>query len=133
MINFAQKHLRGLTRVIVYLMIFYLVFLLGRSLWTNYTLEKSITKLEEQIAALKEEKKTLENLNLYYQTDSFKELEARKKLGWKAPGEKSLVISATPTPQNFSEELTKEKISTAPKTPVSQIPNWALWWEFFTK
>ena len=116
-----------------YVFIFYLLFLLVKVIWSNYNLQESIKNLNQQIAILNEEKKNLENLNLYYQSDSFKELEARRKLGLKAPGEKVMVLAVTPTPQNFSEELEKEKESTALKTGEDRIPNWRLWWEFFMK
>ena len=134
------KLISNLVKIATYLIIFYILFLLSRSLWTNYTLRRTIDQLNGQIVTLSEEKKTLENLNLYYRSDSFKELEARKKLGLKAIGEKVMILPASPsggattaTPQNFSEELEKEKEGTANQTPESPIPNWFLWWEFFTK
>lgn len=120
-------------KIITYLVIFYILFLLSRTLWTNYNLRASIEKLNQQIAVLNKEKKTLENLNLYYQSDSFKELEARRKLGLKAPGEQVMILSTTPAPQNFSQELEKEKEKTAPKANETSNPNWLLWWDFFTK
>lgn len=128
-----QKSINFLIKVGSYLVIFYIIFLIVRVVWTNYNLRGSIKGLENQIAILNQEKKDLENLNLYYQSESFKELEARKKLGLKAPGEKVLVLAATPTAQNFTEELKKEKEGTAVKNPENLIPNWAMWWEYFTK
>lgn len=128
-----QKFISALVKVGSYLAIFYIIFLIVRVVWTNYNLRGSIKELENQIATLNQDKKDLENLNSYYQSESFKELEARKKLGLKASGEKVLVLAATPTAQNFSEELKKEKEGTAVKNPENLIPNWAMWWEYFTK
>lgn len=133
LVDIGKKYQNSIIKLVTYLLIFYGLFLLGRSLFVNYNLKQSITKLNEQIATLEKEKKNLENLNLYYQSDSFKELEARKKLGLKAPGEKVFVLAATPTTQNFPEEINKEKEKTAPQSSESQIPNWLLWWEFFTE
>jgi len=134
------KLISSLVKIISYLLIFYILFLLGKSLWTNFNLRKSIRELNEQIISLNVDKKNLENLNLYYQSDAFKELEARRKLGLKSSGEKVLILAvsrpggaATPTTQNFSDELQKEKETTAKKEPGSPIPNWALWWQYFTK
>ena len=116
-----------------YLLIFYVVFLLGRSIWINWQLKQSIKLLSDQIVLLKNEKKDLENLNLYYQSDSFKELEAREKLGLKKPGESVLILPATPSPKNFPQEVKKEQQSVNTQPTENQIPNWLLWWEFFTK
>lgn len=140
----------GLSKLIAYLIGFWLIFLLAKTLWLNWQLAKSIEKINQQIAVLEQQKKDLNNLILYYQSDSFKELEGRRKLGLKKPGEKVMILpasaeataggSATPAPMNpasgrqvFPEELTKEKESINPKTPESKIPNWLLWWEFYTK
>lgn len=128
-----NKLTNNLIKIATYLVIFYILFLLGKSLWTNFELKKSIETLKDQIAVLEGQKKDLENLNLYYQSDSFKELEARRKLGYKKPDEKVMVLSATPTPQNFPQEVAKEKEGVAPKVSESQIPIWLLWWEFYTK
>ena len=127
------KSFSSLIKIATYLIIFYILFLLGRTLWTNYNLRSSIEKLNQQIVILNQEKKNLENLNLYYQSDSFKELEARKKLGLKAPGEKVMILKVTSSPGSFPQEVEKEKEETAPKTNETPSPNWLLWWEFFTK
>lgn len=131
--NDRQKHwLSRVVKIGLYILAIYIIFLLGKALWTNYYLRQSIEKLNEQIAVLEEQKKELNNLNLYYQSDDFKELEARRKLGMKRPDEKVLLISS-PTTGTFSEELEKEKQSIAEKESQSESPCWQLWWEFFTK
>ena len=127
------KLISSLVKIVSYLLIFYILFLLGKSLWTNFNLRKSINQLNVQIVSLSDDKKNLENLNLYYQSDAFKELEARRKLGLKSSGEKVLILAATPTTQNFSDELQKEKEKTANTQSGAPTPNWALWWQFFTK
>ena len=123
-----------------YLFILYILFLLGRVLWINANLKNSIEKLHQQIAALEQQKKDMSNLILYYQSDAFKELEARKKLGLKKPGEKVVIIpaslaggSTSPTPANFIEEVEKEKRGVAGKETTIEEPNWRLWWEFFMR
>lgn len=138
--QFSQnKFMPKLTKMGIYFLVFWMLFLLGRALWQNWDLKRSILKLNEQLITLEQQKKDLENLNLYYSSDSFKELEARKRLGLKKPGEKLVVLPATtpsaevPTPGNFSEELDKEKKSIAGVTTPTKIPNWLLWWQYFTK
>lgn len=133
-----NKYLPKLTKLAVYLGVFWILFLLGRSLWQNWDLKHSIWKLTDQIATLEQQKKDLENLNLYYKSDSFKELEARRKLGLKKPEEKIFIIADTSpalsnTNENFSEEINKEKEKIAGLEAPSKIPNWLLWWQYFTK
>lgn len=70
------------------LLIVYLLILTGQSVFQNYKTRQHIQTLEEEIAKLDEENQTLKNLNLYYQTNSFRELEARRKLFYRKPGEK---------------------------------------------
>ncbi|MBM2821228.1 MAG: Septum formation initiator [Candidatus Berkelbacteria bacterium] len=131
--NEKQKNLlnKG-SKVILYILLIYIIFLLAKSLWTNYDLKNSVEKLQSQIATLQQQKKDLENLNIYYQSDAFKELEARRKLGMKRPDEQILIIS-TPPSETFSQELEKEKQGIAQKTSESQTTGWRLWWEYFTK
>ena len=130
---FQPDNLNRLTRVVSYLLIVYILFLLGRSVWQNYTLKQSIDKLSDQISTLNQEKKNLENLNVYYQSESFKELEARRKLNMKLADEKVFFIASTPTENNFQTELNKDinNVNTVDGTLAGK--NWQLWWDFFTK
>jgi len=137
-----NKLIPKLTKLAIYFVIFWLIFLLGKSLWQNWVLKHSIGKLNEQIAVLEKEKANLNNLILYYRSDSFKELEARKKLGLKKPGEKVVILAVSsaspalppsPSPSNFSEELKKEQEKITASSFVPQIPSWLLWWQYFTK
>lgn len=135
-----------LTKLATYIVIMWILFLLGRSVWQNWELRHSIWKLNEQLVQLNTQKKDLENLITYYRSDSFKELEARKKLGLKRPDEKMVIISIDPTggpvsspnsqnglPTSFPADVEKEKESVAGVSQKSKIPNWALWWQYFTK
>lgn len=111
---------------------------MGRAIWQNWQLRHYIWQLNEQVVTLEKQKKDLENLNLYYRSDSFRELEARKRLNLKKPGEKVVILpvsSATPTvtPSNFPEELTKEKEAVAGESVPAKTPNWLLWWQYFTR
>lgn len=114
------------------LVIFYVIFLLGKSIWTNYDLRQSIQKLNSQIATLEIQKKQLADLNLYYASDPYKELEARKKLGLKKPDEKVVIIAAAET-KNFQDQLTQDQLNLSNEEDTQSSPNWILWLDFFTK
>jgi hypothetical protein len=115
------------------LLVFYVLFLLGRSVWTNYDLRQSIKTLNSQIAMLQDQKKDLSNLNLYYSSASFKELEARRKLGYQKPDEKVVIIANTAGVNNFEQELTADRTQVAEKKATEATSNWLVWLDFFTR
>ncbi len=127
-----EKYLNFSSRALLYIFVLYLLFLLGKSLWTNYHLRVSIRTLNLQIATLEQQKIDLANLNVYYRSDSFKELEARRKLGLKRPDEKIFLVSgATTTTTNFEEELEQEQEGVTSKEENLNQTKWQLWWEYF--
>lgn len=138
--NFGSNRRKKLfdlaTKVGIYVFVFYILFLLGRAILTNYNLKNSIGKLQEQIAVLEQEKKDFNNLILYYQSNDFKELEARKKLGYKASGEQVMILptpAASGTAANFPEEVSQEQKAIAGQDQMKEAPNWQLWWNFFIR
>ncbi|MBN2585642.1 septum formation initiator family protein [Patescibacteria group bacterium] len=70
------------------------------ALWQNYAINKEINKLRAEIVRLQEEGRQLKYLIAYLGTESFKEREARRKLGYKKPGEQVLAL-----PNSILEEL----------------------------
>jgi cell division protein FtsB len=78
------------------LVIVYLVVVLGQTIKRNYDLNRQIDGMRSQITLLEDQKDTLAYNIRYYQTDSFREREARAKLGLQLPGE-NVVILPHPT------------------------------------
>ena len=58
----------------------------------NYTLQKKVNDLKDQIAVLQLENEQLAFSNEYYKTDSYLELAARGKFNKKAPGERVIYV-----------------------------------------
>ncbi len=102
----------------VVLILLYAGFALTKTLWQSYRMSRQINSLEDEIARLEERKRELQNLITYYKTDSYKEKEARRRLGYQKPGERVLIV----VPQKEAKE---EPLPQPPK------PNWRIWWEFF--
>jgi cell division protein FtsB len=87
----------------------------------NYEMQREITHLNEEIANLKVEQDQLRYKIQYYQTDSYKEKEARAKLGLQAPGEGVVILPHDDTAQ------------AAPASPAEAQPhksNWQQWMDF---
>lgn len=101
----------------------YLAVVLIQTVRHNASLKSQITLLEKDIIQLNEDNKELSFLIQYYQTDAFKEKEARAKLGLQKPGENLVIL---PRQQKQPEVATQEKAKAKPKTE----PNWELWWHF---
>jgi hypothetical protein len=101
----------------------YLLVLLGQTVIRNYTLSKQIDSLGVQIDSLKNQKDELAFNIQYYQTDSFREREARAKLGLQAPGENVLSLPAnTPAPT----------ATPVPAKTAKTKSNFRQWMDFFT-
>ena len=80
----------------------------------NYKLQADLSEKEKQLQLMQLETQTLKLQNKYYQSDEYKELEVRRRLGLVAPGEKVLIL-----PPNSA----KAKASTKEKTtPVESVP-----------
>ena len=110
-----------------FLIIIYILFLLGKTVWQNYGINQEIAKSEEETKQLQEENKRLENLIKYYQSTSYKEQEARLKLGYQKEGEKVFVVPKSQEEQGEEEETIAEKTK---KNGLAAKPNYLKWWEF---
>ena len=93
-------------------------FILVRGIYRTYQYNQWIEEYAQTIANLEKENEQMQNLILYYETQSFKEVEARQKLGLKAPDEKVVVI-----PENKDQPTQQE-------TKPSGTPNYLKWWQW---
>lgn len=117
--NGADKAKFNFVPVLILVLVGYVSFLLYQAVYFNYKTSQKIKSLQTDTVGLEEQKIQLEALIAYYKTDSFAELEARKKLGMKMPGEKVIKVDVeSKTGQN---DLKAEKIIEP------QIPNWQEW------
>ena len=96
----------------------YLITSLVQTIRKNYDLRTQVVKLEEEIDLLQIQQQELKYRIEYYQTEAFREKEARAKLGLQLPGESIIIL-----PREQGEGPKK-----APRpTPKS---NWQQWRAF---
>lgn len=99
---------RIIYNVLIALACIYIFFLLYQSVYFNYQTSKKIRTLKSELANSEVDQMRFESLNAYYKTWAFQELEARKKLGFKMPGEKAIQVkveeSVQPMPSNQPEK-----------------------------
>jgi len=122
--NEKPKKNFGLIQILLLLFIFYIFFLLYQAVYFNYATSRKIRDLKGDLVKLEQDKERLQSLIVYYQTDSFRELEARKKLGMKMPGEKIIKVEVeeeTASPAVEAEEFSEDE---------SEKPNWQKWIDF---
>ena len=109
-----------------FLILIYILFLLGRTVWQNYGINQGIINLEKEISQLREENKKLENLSEYYQSATYKEQEARLKLGYQKSGEKVFIVpEAKDTPEKQIQEKNNNESA--------HESNYQKWWNLFFK
>jgi cell division protein FtsB len=106
--------------------ILYFFWALGKMAWQNYQVNQQIKNLESEVAQIENDNQKLSDLIAYFQTETFKEQEAREKLGLVMPGEKVLVFPGNDknTENGIVETVTKQN------NEVSE-PNYKKWWSFF--
>lgn len=115
----------SISGLVSFVFVVYLGYIVTISMINNYNSNKEIMKSEEKLTLLEEEIATLQDKINYYQTNSFKEKEARAKLGYKAPGESVLVMPI---------DTQDEKITDSSEIEIElKSPNYTLWWEYFFK
>lgn len=92
-----EKQQTTIKIIVIVGIVAYLLFLTYRAVAYNYRIIAKIDSLKEEISLLESEKEYLESLNVYYATDTYKELEARRKLGLKRADEDVVKIPIDPT------------------------------------
>ena len=122
--------------VIIIGLVAYFLFLTYRAVAFNYNTNKKINSLQQEIALIDAEKQYLENLNVYYNTDTYKELEARRKLGLKKAGETVIAIPIDPKrlAQIENREVPQQIIDAAKKdTPQTDMSNARKWLNYILR
>ena len=100
----------------------YLAAVLSQTIYYNYTLNRHIETLRGEISLLQARQEQLKYNISYYKTDSFKDREARAKLGLQLPGEGVLILP-NPKQSNIAGPSTASG-------PVKIKSNFGQWMDF---
>lgn len=131
--NFKNKLRSFFNQFLIYLLLLYTFIMLGRVIYLNYQLNKKTDQMKSDIAKIEQQNKNLANLNVYYQSDSFKEVEVRRILGLVKPGEKVALVPIEQTPTDFTASVQNQAAQIAPKEKIEINKNYQLWWQYFFK
>ena len=109
----------------LFALVVYLVIIVGKTVWDNYQSNKQIIAEQEKVQEMEDDLEYMMNEIAYLKTYSFREKQARAKLGYVATGEKVLSLPTDePAPGDKITEETEEK--------EPNIQNYYLWYEYFT-
>lgn len=111
--------------LLLFIFILYLLFIVGNSVVKNHKFNQDIEKERSALYDLESEIVALENEINYLKTDSFREKEAREKLGFKLEDEKMMPLPIDTIEERIADSgLVPKEIKTL---------NYRLWWEYFFK
>ncbi len=113
--------------------VIYSAWTIGYSVYKNYQFNKEISSLKENIEKIRSENKTLENMKMFYQTLTFADIEARRRLNLKRVDEKVFSIPQEELKQK--SELVAQTTQTNNKNENSQVnqePNQYKWLQLVT-
>lgn len=88
----------------------YLLVYLMQTIKHNYDLQQQINLLQQQNANLETETEALSYRIQYYQTDDYKEKEAREKLGLQQPGEGVVILPRKDEPTASAQVENQKRV-----------------------
>jgi len=112
-----------LGNLVVFGFLVYLVVVVSQSVYTNYKSNQQIAEEKNALVVMRSKITELQNQINYDQTDEYKEMKAREKLGYMLVGETVIAL-----PPDTVKEKTPD--SGLPEVKIKQ-PNYSLWWQYF--
>lgn len=109
----------------LFLSVLYFIFIVGRSIYINHEAYKEIEDEEVKVIVLREDILAMNNQINYLSTYSFREKEARAKLGYKAVGEKMIAVPIDQKEEKMGDSGIVETMI--------KIPNYINWWRYFVE
>ncbi len=86
-------------RTILALVVAYIIMNLGLAVQKNVTINRTIAELHASIQELEARIRHLQNQIVYFQTDAYRTLEAKRRLGLKRPGERVVLVPTNTEPE----------------------------------
>lgn len=121
---------RLLQTILIVAVLLYALFINIRLVITNYNLNKRAETVEADIIEMRQRNERIRLILSYYQTKSYQEVEARRRLQVKKPEETILAVKGlnlTPKELNLLEDVVYQE---APVAVPEQKTNFQKWWEY---
>jgi len=104
---------------------------LAKEIIRKHQIEGEVKKLQEELTQLEQNNIELSGLIQYFNSDTFKEEQARLKLGLQKPGESVIAVLGEST--GTATEEGGQLIALAQKSEGEQLSNPQRWWNYFFK
>ena len=91
------------SRTALALFVAYVLLNLGRAIRTNYTTSQQIRQLKQQITSLNYQTVFYKNELVYFKSRNYQELEAKRRLGLKRPGEIVVLVPVNANPPETTQ------------------------------
>lgn len=116
--------------VINVLLLFFLAVSFGREYLHNASIERQITELEQERAALETRNLEILSVSETIQTQFFLEKEGRLKHGLRKPGEQLVVVTPEVGALDSADSSVSDTLAETTADP-GRMPNPMRWWLFF--
>lgn len=124
--NFFSSTGALIVKILIFVVVVYIIFSISKSIWQNWQMTQEIRKTDELITILTEKIQTLKNQIIYFQTETFRELEARKRLGLKKANENVLLV-----PENVDTVKNNNSTNNVVQNQTGDnISNPIKWWQY---
>ena len=117
--QFLSMNKKIIIKIFGIVLITYLLFSVGKTLYQSWTVSKEVASLNKQITELGKSNDDYKSKLLYYQSPSYREKIARERFGLQKPGEEVMVIVSEEKPKAIEEK------------PIKKLTNYQKWWEYF--
>ncbi|MFH0912434.1 MAG: septum formation initiator family protein [Patescibacteria group bacterium] len=104
----------------------YMFVATAEAMWQNYKINQEIFALKLEITQLEQENIDWKNLIAYLKTESFREKEARRKLGYKKPDETVVALPQDNFAYNNPGSVNNQPVEEQP----SKLTNPQKWWDY---
>ena len=119
------------SKIFIFASIAVLIFLgvsLSKEVARRYEISKRTEKLKAEVSRLEQENTQLSQLIEYFQSESYREREARLKLGLEKEGETLIIL-----PNVDSEETKAEAKESSQSSESQNVKPTQKWWNYFFK
>jgi len=116
-------------RIIILIIVILFLVNIGRTIYKNHNIKTKIINLENINSDLENDRLNLKNRILFYETDIYKELEARKHLNYQKKDEKVVVLLKKEKNENITNENIQKNAEEV-KNNENIVPNWQKWLKY---
>jgi len=101
---------------------------LAKEVIRKHQVEKEVEKLQQELSELEQKNIELDQLTEYFSSDSYKEEQARTKLGLQKPGEKIITVLGDSTEVNGAMDNENALLA---NNEENNLTNPQKWWSYF--